>query len=99
MSNPTAIQNPGHSLGRMNQLAALGPSFFTPSQQAFRRAAKGYDADAADYGDTQGHHALNKLTYNNYDGTCTMSQMDTTDSGWFDSGGTPPGKVTGAGRI
>jgi hypothetical protein len=91
------LQNPSDSMGRMNQHAALGPAFFTPGQSAFRTAAQGYDADAAQYGDGKGHHPLNRIDYNDYDGTCTMTQMEPCDSGWLDPQ-VYGGQVTGARR-
>ncbi len=77
--------------------ANLGPSFFTPEQAAFRTAGQGYDADNAQYGDRQGHHAMHLISHNSYDGTTTVGQLEPCESGWLDAGG-DTGRVTPAGR-
>ena len=75
----------------------LGPSFFTPDQMAFRTAAQGWDADNAQYGDRQGHHPMHKMAWNPYDGTTTVGQLDSCESGWLDNGG-DMGRVTPIGQ-
>jgi hypothetical protein len=86
-----------NGMERMRDQAALGPNFFTPDQNAFRKAAQGYDAGAAQYGDRQGHHAMSKLTYDPVTGSGWTNGLDATDDGYVELS-QDYGRVTGAGR-
>lgn len=77
--------------------AAVGPSFFTPDQSAWRAQAQGYDADMGYVPGNGAPGVLHKITYNPDDGSAETSTLDPTGDGWVDLGGAP-GRVTRAGR-
>jgi hypothetical protein len=99
--NTLAIPSPSHSgpngLARMQDHAALGNMFHTPDQAAFRRAARGWDSDVAQYGDRHGHPSLSLIRYDPTNGAVTTTELDRTDASWIDPGGSN-GPVMGAGR-
>jgi hypothetical protein len=61
---------------------AIGTSFFTPVQAAFRAMRRKYgstdDPDAGGYN-------LAQIDWNKDDGTCEVGAMDATSDGWYAS--------------
>jgi hypothetical protein len=59
---------------------AIGVSYFTPEQGAFRAQRKKYGT--LDDPDAGGYH-LNQIDWNKDDGTCVNGPMEATGSGWL----------------